>query len=82
MKLEDCQALHAFLSQSQADGIALNAANVTRLPGLAAQLIDFAARQWTANDLPFVVAQPNEGFIDSLETMGFQDLLFTMGAAQ
>ncbi|MBE0413988.1 STAS domain-containing protein [Yoonia sp.] len=75
MKIEDCQNLHGFLQQSGGTPVILECASVTRLGGLAAQLIKIAATIWAAQGVPFKLVAPSPGFRDSLRALGLDDLL-------
>lgn len=75
LKLEECQQLHAFLLESVGTPVTLNCAAVTRLGGLPAQLITMAARTWAAEDVPLELADPSDGFRESLQTLGLDAVL-------
>lgn len=81
MTLEDCQDLHAFLQQSRGIPIALNCAAVTRVTGPAAQMMQFAAQVWEREDVGFTLADPSEGFVQTLETLGMASLLDQEGVS-
>lgn len=80
MKLEDCQALHAFLQEHQGTAVILNCAAVTRISGLAAQMIHFAAGEWAGDDAGFSLHEASPGCHESLTTLGFESLLSGEGA--
>lgn len=75
LKLEECQQLHAFLLESVGTPVTLNCAAVTRLGGLPAQLITMAARAWAVDDISLQLADPSDGFRESLQILGLDTLL-------
>ncbi|PUB18739.1 chemotaxis protein CheX [Yoonia sediminilitoris] len=81
MKLEDCQELHSFLIKQQGTPVALNCTAVTRISGLAAQMIHFAAGEWAGEDVDFSLRDLSPGCITSLTTLGLGGLVANEGAA-
>lgn len=76
MKLEDCQGLHAFLQDAHGKPVTLECAAVTRITGLAGQMILMAQKSWAADNLQFDLNAPSEGCIESLKILGM-DVLMT-----
>lgn len=75
LKVEECQTLHAFLQHADGQPVTLDCARVTRLGGLAAQLIQMAATSWAAKNLPFTLAAPSDDFRNCLAILGMDSLL-------
>lgn len=80
MKLEDCQELENFLQQSIETPVTLNCKEVTRFTGLAAQMLACATAAWTEKGLPFHFVDATPGCIESLETLGLEDVIAENGA--
>ena len=80
MTLEDCQDLHAFLQRSLGAPIALHCGAVTRVTGLAAQMMQCAAQIWDQEDVPFTLADPSEGCVETLTMLGLSSLVDHEGA--
>lgn len=74
-RLEDCQRLYAFLEQSADQAVALDCGAVTRLGGLAAQMILMASKSWSDNDLQFALKNATADCVDNLKTLGLHDHL-------
>lgn len=81
-KMEDCEKLHAFLSGAQDKDIAIDCSAVTRLSGLAAQLLLMGHQASTRTGNRLVLANPSPECMASLETPGLQNTLQTEGAAK
>lgn len=82
LNVEACQNLHAFLQQAAGTPVTLDCGAVTRIGGLAAQLIRMAATEWAAQDVPFALADPSADCRNCLEILGFDTLLNEHGGAQ
>ena len=82
MKIDACQALHAFLLEAQDQPVRIDCSAVKRLGGLAAQLIAMGAKTWAHKGHAFEILNPSEGFQDSLETLGITHLLATKAAIE
>lgn len=80
MKMDDCAQLHDFLSHQMDSAVVLDCAAVTRLGGLAAQLIAMGAQTWAAANQTFSLSNPSIGFRQSLEDLGFSHLLTQEGS--
>lgn len=74
-KLEDCQNLHAFLQDAVGTPVEVNCNAVTRLGGLAAQILCVAAKTWAAEGVPLRFADPSTECRDSLTMLGLDTLL-------
>ena len=75
MKIEDCEKLHAFLTESQAGDVKIDCQSVERLSGLAAQTLAMAAKAWRKDDRRLVFDAPSAGFTDSVANLGLTDML-------
>jgi len=70
MKLEDCEQLFSFFEQSAGTPVTIRCEAVSRLTGLAAQTLCFAAEKWAQDDLPFCMENLSDGCMESLNTLG------------
>lgn len=82
LKMEECQQLHTFLTESAGLPVTLNGAAVTRIGGLSAQLMRMAADVWTAQSVPFTLADPSQALRDSLGALGLNSILADTGGVQ
>lgn len=82
LNVEACQNLHAFLQQATDTPVTVDCGAITRIGGLAAQLIRMAATDWTARDMPFTLANPSTDCRNCLELLGFDTLLNEYEGAQ
>lgn len=80
MKMDDCERLHAFLRDRLDQPVQLDCSSVTRLGGLAAQLIAMGAMTWAKTDNAFIVSDPSPGCRQSLASMGLSQLLTQEGS--
>jgi len=79
MKVEDCEALFVFLKEAEGTPVTLQCGAVSRIPGLAAQTILFAAQKWAADDVSFLLSDQSEGCIDSFKSLGLDGLIAQEG---
>ena len=75
MKLEDCEKLHEFLATAQTKNLAFRCHAVERLSGLSAQMLVMAVTSWKARALDVTFENPSDGFMQSVGTLGLNDLL-------
>ena len=81
LNVEACQNLDAFLQQATGTPVTLDCGAITRMGGLAAQLVHMAATDWAAQDVPFTLANPSADCRNCLELLGFGTLLHEDGGA-
>ena len=79
MKVEDCEAFFTFLQNATGKAVSLQCGEVTRITGLAAQMILIAAQSWAAENTPFQMVDPSAGCIKSLDTLGLTEMLSQEG---
>ncbi|MCK0095588.1 STAS domain-containing protein [Yoonia sp. F2084L] len=75
MKIDDCEKLHQFLESAQDEPVEIDCTNVTRLGGLAAQLLLMGQKQWATKDHAFTLSNPTDAFETSIRDLGVNDLL-------
>ncbi len=75
MKMEDCEQLHSFLSAAQGHSVEIDCAAVTRLTGLAGQILAMGRKAWDATDNSFQLKQQSTGLQESAATLGLSDVL-------
>lgn len=81
-KFEDCQNLHSFLQNAVGTPVVVNCNAVTRIGGLAAQILCMAAKTWAADGVPLRFADPTADCRESLKTLGLDTLLAENGGVQ
>ena len=79
MKVEDCEAFFTFLQNAAGKAVSLQCGEVTRITGLAAQMILFAAHKWAAENAPFQMVNLSAGCIESLDILGMTEILSQEG---
>jgi anti-anti-sigma regulatory factor len=80
MTLEDCEKLRDQLNTSYDAAVTLQCDQVTRLPGLAAQLILAAQRSWQTRGLDFELANVSLACQENITALGLDQLLHAEGA--
>ena len=75
MTLEDCEQLRDHLNVSYNTPVTLQLDQVTRLPGLAAQLILAAQKSWQTRGLGFQLAGISPACKENILTLGLDQLL-------
>lgn len=81
MKIDDCQALHAFLDAAQDQPVTIDCRQVTRLGGLAAQLLLIGSRLWTSKGVAFTLSDPSEEFTQCVSDLGLSEHFASNGTA-
>ena len=81
MTLEDCEKLRDHLTASYDTAVTLNCAAVTRLTGLAAQIILAAKNSWQQRGLTFALADISPTCKDSIDMLGLAPALLQEGDA-
>ncbi|MCG3267093.1 STAS domain-containing protein [Yoonia sp. I 8.24] len=82
MTPEDCEKLHDYLNTAYESAIMVKCDAVTRLPGLAAQLLVMAQKSWQQRGFGFALSDISPACADSLKTLGLQQFLAQEGAAE
>ncbi len=82
MTPEDCEQLHGYLNAAYESAVMIKCDAVTRLPGLAAQLLVMAQKSWQQRGFDFALSNISPACADSLETLGLHQLLAQEGAAE
>ncbi|SFR43872.1 STAS domain-containing protein [Yoonia tamlensis] len=75
MTLEDCEKLHEHLNTAYESAVTLDCAEVTRLPGLAAQLLAMAQKSWEQRGFAFALTNVSDACKENLQTLGLAQLL-------
>ncbi|MEO1639374.1 MAG: STAS domain-containing protein [Pseudomonadota bacterium] len=60
VRMEDCEALSQFLKDARGAAATVDCSGVTRLGGLAAQMIIVAKRTWAADDQPLELIEADQ----------------------
>ncbi|MEL6639802.1 MAG: STAS domain-containing protein [Pseudomonadota bacterium] len=75
MKIEDCEALHAFFAGVTDQNVEIDCGRVERLSGLSAQLLLAAQASWQKNAQAVTLLNPSEGFEKGCAQLGLSDLM-------
>jgi anti-anti-sigma regulatory factor len=81
MTPEDCEKLHDYFNTSYETAVTIECDAVTRLPGLAAQLLMMAQTSWQQRGFDFALTKISPACKDNLETLKLTQLLTQKGAA-
>lgn len=79
LKLEECQRLDRFLRETDSKNIQLDGTAVTRMGGMAAQLIAAHQSIRTAGGTQITVTNPSDGMIAAFETLDLGHVLASKG---
>jgi anti-anti-sigma regulatory factor len=80
MKIDDCQALHAFLHTAQDQPVTINCGHVTRLGGLAAQLLLISSQIWASKGVDFLLVNQTTDFKQCISDLGLTEHLLMKDA--
>ncbi|MFN3663761.1 STAS domain-containing protein [Yoonia sp.] len=74
LTFEACTDLHEFLTSAQGADVVLDGSGVTRLGGIAAQLLACASIIWSAAGHQFSLADPSDSLRKGLTTLALWPL--------
>ena len=75
MKIEDCEALHAFFTGVTDQNVEIDCSGVERLNGLSAQMLLVAQASWQKTARAVTISNPSEGFEQGCALLGLPDLI-------